>query len=122
MTSYRDVGAAYAIKEALRDFYGIQDPLKARIFLRLLTRYCLRSPQEDVSKFGEMLDRHFLGIAAWHDHRINNGYSEGTNSLIQSMKASARGYANVENMVAMIYLKCRTKHPSIRTTLLPDGI
>ena len=122
LASYRDIGTAYAVKEALRDFYSIPDPVKARIFLRLLTRYCLRSDQDDISKFGEMLDRHFLGIAAWHDHRINNGYSEGTNSLIQSMKAYARGYANVENMISMIYLKCGTKHPSIRSALLPDGI
>ena len=84
----------------MREYYTIPDPIKARIFLRLLMRCCLRSDQDDISKFGEMLDRHFLGIAAWHDHRINNGYSEGANSLIQSMKAYARGYANVENTIS----------------------
>ena len=120
--SYRDIGLAYAIKESLRDLYGIADPAKARIFLRLLTNYCLRSDLEDVMKFGETLNRHFLGIVAWHDHRINNGYSEGTNSVIQAMKAAARGYANVENMITMIYLKSGIKHPSVKGTLLPDGI
>ena len=73
-------------------------------------------------RFGETLDRHVLGIVSWHDHRINNGYSKGTNSVIQAMKAAARGYANVENMITMIYLKSGTKHPSVKGTLLPDGI
>ena len=122
LSSYKDLGLAYSIKEALRDFYDIPNPAKARIFLRLLTKYCLNSTIEDIARFGEMLNRHFLGIVAWHDHRINNGYSEGTNSLIQSMKASARGYANVENMISMMYLKCGSKHPSIKSALLPDGI
>lgn len=120
--SYRDIRLAYAVKEALRDFCGIADPIKARIFLRLLTNYCLWSKPEDIVRFGETLDRHVLGIVSWHDHRINNGYSKGTNSVIQAMKAAARGYANVENMITMIYLKSGTKHPSVKGTLLPDGI
>ena len=65
---------------------------------------------------------HFLGIIAWHDHRINNGFSERTNSVIQAMKAAARGYANTENMITMVYLKSGVKHPSIKGNPLLNGI
>ena len=49
--------------------------IKARIFLRLPTRYCLISSQEDVPRFGKMLERYFLEIAAWHIRKVSTASS-----------------------------------------------
>lgn len=45
------------------------------------------------------------GILAWFDDRVSNGYAEGINSLIQTTKRVARGYRNIDNFIAMIYLR-----------------
>ena len=45
------------------------------------------------------------GIMRWFDTRISNGFAEGINSLIQTTKRVARGYRNIENFIAMVYLR-----------------
>ncbi len=39
------------------------------------------------------------------DSRITNGLLEGLNSIVQSLKRSARGYRNPKNFMVMIYLR-----------------
>ena len=36
--------------------------------------------------------------------RLTNAMLEGTNSMIQNLKSRGRGYSNLENFKAMIYL------------------
>ena len=52
------------------------------------------------------------GILNWFDKPISNGFAEGINSLIQTTKRVARGYRNIDNFIAMIYL--RDGHLDIR--------
>ncbi len=48
---------------------------------------------------------HWNGILNYFDLKITNGILEGTNSVIQLLKRSARGYRNVQNFITMIYLR-----------------
>ena len=50
------------------------------------------------------MKRHWDGILRWFTSKINNGILEGINSLIQAVKARARGYRTVKNLITMIYL------------------
>lgn len=120
--SYKDIGRGYGVKEAVRDIYDIKNPDHARVFLRALAGYCVNTEIEDIVSFGELICRHYDGILAWYETNMNNGYCEGTNSVIQSMKCSARGFTNIENMISLIYLKSSIKHPSLRNALVLDRI
>jgi len=122
LNSYEDLGCAYGIKEAMRDFYDIENIVLAEVYLRALQKYCQKSEVKAIAAFGDMVMRHFDGILAWHHVRISNGYCEGTNSVIQAMKCSARGYRNIENMISLIYLRSSVKHPSLKGALNLNGI
>nr|WP_156337221.1 transposase [Paenibacillus dakarensis] len=46
--------------------------------------------------------------------RITNGLLEGINGLVQAAKRRARGYRNVENLIAMVYMTAnKTKLPAL---------
>ena len=51
------------------------------------------------------LKRHLYGLLAWFDSRIDNGMTEGFNSAIQELNASARGYRNAENFRTAILFR-----------------
>jgi transposase len=56
---------------------------------------------EDVAEtFFKMRDK----ILSWFEFRISNGVLEGLNSVLQSAKNRARGYANPKHMIVMSYL------------------
>lgn len=56
---------------------------------------------EDVAvTFFKMRDK----ILSWFDNRVSNGILEGLNSVLQSAKNRARGYANPKHMILMSYL------------------
>lgn len=50
------------------------------------------------------IKRHWTGIIRWYTSKIDNGILEGLNSLIQAVKAKARGYRTFENFKTIIYL------------------
>lgn len=51
------------------------------------------------------LKSHWDGILNYFNNRYANGLLEGLNSLIQALKANARGYRNDDNFMTMIYLR-----------------
>lgn len=122
LRTYEDLGRAYAVKEALRDLYMLDQPQHASYFLRSLIIYCKNSGAEDIISLGNMLETHSEGILFWHSFKVTNGAAEGRNSVIQAMKASSRGFANVDNMISMVYLKSTLDHPSLSSNPLLRGI
>jgi len=42
----------------------------------------------------------------YFDFKVTNGLVEGLNSIVQTLKCSARGYRNTDNFILMIYLRC----------------
>ncbi len=50
------------------------------------------------------IKRHWDGVLRWFESHLTNGVLEGINSLVQAAKARARGYRNIENFKAMIFL------------------
>ena len=118
LDEYSDIGVAYLVKEAIRDFYKTRDPDHAPSMLRNVISVAMNSGIKAVETFGKTLDEHFDGIVAWHVHNINNGLAEGINSSIQAMKSMARGYGNPEHMISLVYLRSAYKTKFDR---LPEG-
>jgi transposase len=50
------------------------------------------------------IKQHEEGIFRWFHSKMTNGLLEGINSLVQAAKRRARGYRNVENLIAMVYM------------------
>lgn len=64
--SYRWLGIAYALKEALGDFYKVGNARHAGYFLKYIYIYCLKSENEDIVSPGKMLENHYDGIVMCH--------------------------------------------------------
>lgn len=60
---------------------------------------------KELKKFAKTVQKHLDGIARNIDTGLNNGFLEGINSRIQQIKRIAKGYRNVDNFIAMVYLK-----------------
>jgi transposase len=57
-------------------------------------------------KVKEQLLRHFDKVLTWFKHAITNAVSEGLNSKIQIIKASARGFHRFESYRNRILFYC----------------
>ena len=57
-------------------------------------------------KVANTLKKHLYGLLAWFDSRINNALTEGFNTTIQALKATAKGYRNFENFRTVILFYC----------------
>ncbi len=53
-----------------------------------------------------MLKSHLENILTYLQHPITNAKAEGMNSKIQSIKAAARGFRNIENYRISILFHC----------------
>ena len=58
-----------------------------------------------MKKFAKMVKSHFDGIMRYFTSRLTTGALEGINSRIQEIKRRARGFRNINNFIAMIYLE-----------------
>ena len=59
---------------------------------------------EPIVKFTETVRNHFDGIMRYFTSKLTSGAIEGLNSRIQNIKRRARGFRNIDNFIAMIYL------------------
>lgn len=105
VNDFREVGECYRLKNLLASIYDYGDKNTASEVLDLWFEECRRSGLPEMKRLGETIESRREGILAWYDNPVNNGYAEGLNSLIQTTKRVARGYRNIENFIAMIYLR-----------------
>ena len=94
---YPKLGRAWALKEGFRQWYKVTDRSQAEERLRLLEE---RIANGSLPEFRELL--HTLGnwreeILNYFDYRITNGFVEGKNNRIKTIKRMAYGYRNMEN-------------------------
>ncbi len=113
LRGYEDLGWAYMIKEALGGFYLLKDVDTAKAYLHQLILFARNTNVERIVKFADSIEDHFDGIVRWVSEGMTNGIIEGNNSVLQAMKAGARGYSNPESMVTMFYIKTARGHPSL---------
>jgi transposase len=97
---------AWAIKELLRELWRCPNLTTAETLWTRWYSWATRSQLEPVKKVASMVKEHITGILAYYKHRITNALAEGTNSKIEWIKNTARGYRNWDNLKAAILFHC----------------
>ena len=97
---------AWALKESFQEFWNARNEAFARGIFRDWYRWAVRCQLKPMVKVAKMLKRHLDGLMNYFQHRITNAVSEGINSKIQSIKASARGFRSFENYRYRILFSC----------------
>jgi len=97
---------AWAIKESFQEFWQARNEGFAEGIFRDWYAWAVRSRLQPVVKVAKMIKRHLDGLLSYFRHRVTNAVSEGLNSKIQSLKASARGLRNFENYRTRILFFC----------------
>jgi transposase len=100
------VSRAWAIKELFAEFWTFEFGKDAREFFADWYAWAIRSRLEPIRKVAKRLKKHLAGLLGYIIHPITNAVSEGLNSKIQQIKASARGYRNFENYRIAILFHC----------------
>jgi transposase len=88
--------------------------LLADVYLREWIGWARRSQLEPMIKLAKTIKTHEEGILRWFHSKMTNGLLEGINGLVQASKRKARGYRNVNNLIAMVYMTAnKTRLPAL---------
>lgn len=102
---YRPVSECYRLKNVLASIYDYGDAESASRVLDLWLEEARRTGEPSMDRLAKTIEARREGILAWFRYPVSNGFAEGLNSLIQTTKRVARGFRNIENFIAMIYLR-----------------
>ena len=97
---------AWALKESFAAFWDYRYPKSAERFFDAWATRAMRSRIEPIKTVVRMLRRHRAGLIHYAKHRITNAAAEGFNSIIQTIKANARGFRSFENFRTRILFFC----------------
>lgn len=104
--SYPDLYKAYQMKEALRLILHMKDPSQAAEALTEWIETAGSCGLEAIVKLSEKIQRHYDNILNSITYQTNSAKSEAANTTIKALIKMGRGFRNIENMIALIYLKC----------------
>lgn len=106
LLTYPSLGKAYSLKEGLVDLLNAATA-GVREAWDDFTRWMEMAEQTSLEPFKKLaatFKAHLFGIKTFFEHGyITNGVLESLNSKVQLAKRRARGYANVNNFIDMIY-------------------
>lgn len=98
-------GRAYRIKLEIQDIYAnALDIMDASKRLSKWISWAKRSRLTFMKKAAKTIDDNFQGVIHYFSSKLTNGLLEGINSIIQMAKARAKGFRNIDNFIAMVYL------------------
>ncbi len=97
---------AWSLKESFAPFWDYRYMTPAANYFDAWGTRAMRSQIEPVKKVVRMLRRHRDGLLNYTKHRITNAAAEGFNSIIQTIKANARGFRSFENFRVRILFFC----------------
>lgn len=100
------VGRAWALKETFRHFWDYVRESAAASFFRTWYFRATHSRLPPLIAVAKMLKRHLVGLLAHCAHAITNAVTEGLNSKIQAVKASARGFRTFAHYRIAILFYC----------------
>ncbi|MBQ0016263.1 MAG: ISL3 family transposase [Bacteroidales bacterium] len=102
--SHPKIGLAYELTEVFRDLYSISDAESAASHLAF---WCDKADDSNLvpfQSFAKTIRNHWNGIIAYFKFgKLNNGLHESINTKIQLAKRRARGFANIDNFIHIIY-------------------
>jgi transposase len=96
----------YQMKLTFQDIYRhVKEPEAAEASIKKWLSWAVRSRLEPIKRFAKTVKSHWAGILRYFESRLTSGAMEGINSRIQEVKRRARGFRNIDNFIAMIYLE-----------------
>jgi len=105
--NYPDLYRAYQLKEALRLILHMKDDEQASMELSKWIKEARDSGLKPMQALADKIDnRHRENILNAIRCQANSAKSESTNTTIKGLIKLARGFRNLDNMIALIYLKC----------------
>ena len=107
-----EVSKAWYLKELFTHFWKRRDKDYALRYFEYWCKEVSEANIPEMCKVARMLKRHLKNILTYFDCYLTNAFSEGINSKIQSLKASARGFRNFENYRIRILFFCGKLHLS----------
>ena len=104
--SYPDLYRAYQLKESLRLILHLKDQELAAAELDQWILDATGSGLTPMKELSEKVQRHRENILNSIRCQANSAKSEAVNTTIKVLIKMARGFRNIGNMIALIYLKC----------------
>ena len=93
-----EVALAYRVKEAICDFYEMNNYQSAKDYLSEIVNHIKKpSMPKELQRLGRTIERWFEKITAYHLAKITNGPTEGLNNLIKRVKRVGFGFTNFKN-------------------------
>jgi transposase len=94
---YPELGRAWVLKESFRAWYRETDRMRAEERLELLEERIANSSLPEFKELLHTLTNWREEILNYFDYRITNGFVEGKNNRIKTIKRMAYGYRNMDN-------------------------
>ena len=101
----RRLATAYRLKEGLRAIFHLPAD-EVRLALEKWRRRAWSSRIPEFVELQRKIRRHMDAIVATVTHQISNARVEATNNKIKLTIRMAYGFRNIDNLIAMIYLRC----------------
>ena len=95
---------AHAMKEQLRLFWELDSANSGAKFLLDWIDGARLTCVRPLIKLAKTLESHIYGLLTYFKHRITNGFAEGVNNKIKTLKRQAYGYRDMK------YFKLRLYH------------
>jgi transposase len=102
-TSYPRLGKAYRLKEQFKEVLNEAYYSSKITPINKWLKIAWDSEIVPIRNFVNTLVRHWYGIKTYFQYCVSNGFSERVNLKIQEIKRIAKGYANTNNFLLMIY-------------------
>lgn len=96
---------ACAMVEAFRQVYLCRDVEEAASELDRAISWVMHSNVPQMKRAARSIRDEREGVLNWFSSRSTNGFLEGLNSVIQSLRRAARGFRNVAYFETMIFLR-----------------
>jgi transposase len=104
--SNEDVYRAYMLKEQLRAIVHMKDPDLAEAEIDNWKHDTEASGIAPFVELAEKIGRHKENILNAIRLQVNSAKSEATNTTIKAIIIAARGFRNLNNLYALVYLRC----------------
>ena len=105
--NYPELFRAYQLKESLRIILHMRDRNQANIELSNWFKDAQESNLKPMQELADKIkNRHLTNILNAIEYQANSAKSEAMNTTIKGLIKVARGFRNLENLFALIYLKC----------------
>ena len=104
--SFPELYKSYRMKEEIRVILHMKDRTTAEIALDKWIAEARESCSEHFVELAAKIERHRKNILNAVELQANSSRSEATNTTIKALIKTARGFRNLDNMFALIYLRC----------------